>query len=68
MGTERHTPRRSVRVAPGLWAAAQQVAQGRGESVSEVVVRALEQYVHDHEMRHDHVDIGSTPLGYGSSS
>lgn len=39
------TPIRGVRVPDDLWAAAQEKAKERGESVSDVVRRALERYV-----------------------
>ncbi len=38
-------PARTVRVRDELWQAAQQAAQERGESVSEVIRRALARYV-----------------------
>ena len=38
------TDRRTIRVAPELWTAAQALAQARGETVSDVVRRALEAY------------------------
>lgn len=39
------TPRRTIRVANELWDAAQAKAEERGESVSDVIRRALERYV-----------------------
>jgi hypothetical protein len=39
------TPGRNVRVADRLWLAAQAKADERGETVSDVVRRALERYV-----------------------
>lgn len=36
---------RSVRVADDLWESAQRVAKDRGESVTEVIVQALQRYV-----------------------
>jgi hypothetical protein len=39
------TPRRTVRVADELWSAAQQIAEARGEDLSLVIRRALEDYV-----------------------
>lgn len=39
------TPRRTIRVADGLWEAAQAKAEERGESLSDVLRRALERYV-----------------------
>ena len=40
-GTARHT----IRITDELWEAAQAVAEERGESVSEVIRSALEEYV-----------------------
>lgn len=40
-----HTPRRSIRISEALWVAAQEKATERGETVTDVVVRALERYV-----------------------
>jgi hypothetical protein len=39
------TPNRSVRVSEVLWSAAKAIATGRGETMTDVVVRALETYV-----------------------
>jgi hypothetical protein len=39
------TPLRNVRVADDLWRAAMSKALDRGESLSEVIRRALEEYV-----------------------
>ena len=39
------TPLRNVRVSDETWQAARRVAAARGETVSDVVVRALERYV-----------------------
>ena len=39
------TPLRAVRVADGLWHATQDKAADRGETVSDVIRRALEKYV-----------------------
>lgn len=44
----RHTPTRTVRVADDLWAAAREIAGERGETVTDVIVRALEQYARSH--------------------
>lgn len=38
-------PARAVRVPDGLWHAAQEKATQRGETVSDVIRRALEKYV-----------------------
>ncbi len=40
-----HTPLRSVRVPSPLWEAAKAKAAERGETVTDVLVRALERYV-----------------------
>ena len=39
------TPSRNVRVADELWAAAQEKAAERGETVADVIRRALERYI-----------------------
>lgn len=39
-----HTPLRSIRVPDATWHAAQAKAKDKGESVSDVVRRALERY------------------------
>lgn len=44
------TPTRSVRVPDELWQAALRVAHDRGETVTEVVLRALERYVRAHPL------------------
>jgi hypothetical protein len=40
-----HTPPRSVRVPDDLWRAAQEKAARRGETLTDVIRRALERYV-----------------------
>jgi hypothetical protein len=40
-----HTPRRSIRIGEELWHAAQEKAAERGETVTDVLVRALQRYV-----------------------
>ena len=40
-----HTPPRSIRIPDPLWEAAKAKAAERGETVTDVVVRALERYV-----------------------
>lgn len=40
-----HTPPRSIRIGEELWRAAQVKAAERGETVTDVIVRALERYV-----------------------
>jgi hypothetical protein len=40
-----HTPRRTIRIGEALWGAAQEKAAERGETVTDVLVRALERYV-----------------------
>lgn len=39
------TPSRNVRVADELWLAAQEKAAERGETVADVIRRALERYI-----------------------
>ena len=41
------TPRRSVRVPTDLWQAAKEKAKRRGETVTDVIIRALKAYVRD---------------------
>lgn len=41
------TPARGVRVADDLWQAAKKKAAEEGETVTDVIVRALEEYVED---------------------
>lgn len=45
MPNQPKTPARAVRVEDGLWQAAQHVAAGRGETVSDVIRRALQRYI-----------------------
>lgn len=45
MPNQPKTPARSVRVPDGLWRAAQEKAAERGETVTDVIVRALRRYV-----------------------
>lgn len=40
-----NTPRRTIRIKDPLWDAASEKATERGESVSDVIRRALERYV-----------------------
>lgn len=40
-----HTPPRSVRIGEALWTAAKAKAEERGETVTDVLTRALERYV-----------------------
>lgn len=40
-----HTPPRSIRIEEALWQAAKQKAAERGETVTDVITRALERYV-----------------------
>lgn len=42
------TPTRTVRVPDGLWEAAQRAAADNGETVTDVILRALERYVREH--------------------
>lgn len=48
-----HTPLRSVRIPDALWNAAQAKADEQGESVSDVIRKALEQYVKPRKPRPD---------------
>ena len=41
------TPHHSVRVSDDLWQAAKRVAADRGETVTDVIIRALTRYVRD---------------------
>ncbi len=45
MPNQPKTPTRAVRIEDGLWSAAQQKAAERGETVSDVIRRALQRYV-----------------------
>lgn len=40
-----HTPPRSIRIEEGLWQAVKAKADERGETVTSVIVKALERYV-----------------------
>ncbi|HJR88891.1 MAG TPA: hypothetical protein VJ782_01865 [Aeromicrobium sp.] len=42
------TPTRSVRVPDDLWQAVKRAAADQGETVTDVIVRALMRYVRDH--------------------
>ena len=42
------TPTRTVRVPDELWEAVKRVAADRGETVTEVIIRALVRYVRSH--------------------
>lgn len=42
------TPRRTVRVPDELWEAAKRKAADEGETITDVVVRALTRYVRDY--------------------
>lgn len=46
--TRRHTPLRTIRIDEPLWAAVQETAERRGETVSDVVRDALRGYVAQH--------------------
>lgn len=43
------TPGRSIRIPDELWEAARRKAEDEGETVTEVVIRALTRYVRDYE-------------------
>lgn len=47
------TPRRTVRVPDDLWNAAKRAARDHGETLTEVIVRALIRYVRTHPTRDD---------------
>lgn len=51
MPNQPRTPARAVRVEDDLWRAAQRQAADRGETVSDVIRRALERYVRQRERR-----------------
>jgi len=42
------TPTRTVRVPDELWRAAQRAAADQGETVTDVILRALKRYVREH--------------------
>jgi len=46
------TPTRSVRIPDELWEASKRAAHDSGETVTDVIIRALKRYVRDHP----HVD------------
>lgn len=43
------TKLRNLRVREDLWVAAREVAAGRGETLTEVLTKALERYVRRHQ-------------------
>ena len=45
MTPNKRTPNRAVRISNELWQAAQAKAEAKGETVSDVIRRALERYV-----------------------
>lgn len=45
------TPIRGIRVPEGLWRAAQAKAKQRGETLTEVIMRALHRYVREPDRR-----------------
>lgn len=47
------TPKHSIRVPDDLWRAAQRVADDRDETLTAVIVRALERYVRAHPLGED---------------
>jgi hypothetical protein len=47
------TPKHGVRVPDDLWRAAKRVAEDRGETLTAVIVRALERYVRQHPLDDD---------------
>lgn len=42
------TPKRSVRVPDDLWRAVKRKAADRGETVTEVIIKALKRYLRDY--------------------
>lgn len=42
------TPKRGVRIPDDLWEAVKRVAADRGETVTDVIIRALKRYVLEH--------------------
>lgn len=42
------TPHRTVRIPDDLWEAVKRVAADNGETVTDVIVRALKRYVREH--------------------
>ncbi|WP_414706455.1 ribbon-helix-helix protein, CopG family [Rhodococcus pyridinivorans] len=40
------TPQKAIRVDPELWETAKQIAYRRNETISEVIRRALTEYIH----------------------
>lgn len=47
------TPKHGVRVPDALWQAARRVAADRGETVTAVIIRALDRYVRAHPLEPD---------------
>lgn len=43
----RGTPRRTIRISDDLWQAAKEKAKRNGETVTDVIIRALTRYVRD---------------------
>jgi hypothetical protein len=45
------TPHRTIRIPDHVWKPAQEIAAGRGETITEVIERALRNYIgrHKHE-------------------
>lgn len=46
-------PTRSIRIPDELWDAAKRVASDRGETITDVVIRALQRYVRAHPLEPD---------------
>jgi hypothetical protein len=42
------TPKRSVRVPQDLWDAVRRIASDRGETITDVILRALRRYVREY--------------------
>lgn len=43
------TPNRTVRIPDEVWEAAKEKAADRGETVTDVIIRALKRYVRDYD-------------------
>lgn len=48
MPNQPRTPKHGVRIPQDLWDAAKRVAADRGETLTDVIIRALKRYVVEH--------------------
>lgn len=48
MPNQPKTPKRGVRVPDDLWQAVKEKARDRGETVTDVIIRALKRYLRDY--------------------